>query len=322
MEEMSPLVGPLEGRCRLPGEWTALTAADDEAGEPPGLLTPYLRDPPPSEDGGAIRPPVDRCSVARSPTPMPRRSQNSAPARPCGAIRCPCALKNQEASAAVPSLSVIQAVIQVLASLRPLLRRLGGWRWILAAILPGLIAACSSAPAASTAAPVLAAPQIPALVPGVPLEREVAAGATDALEVRLAAGTYLELAVDQSGLDVAVSLVGVPPSPGVGGRVLWRSADRSGILLARGLPKAPTGKKYALWAIAENGPTPGGLFTVDELHRVRFRLPADAPVPVSPFREFAVTLEPAVGGPQPTGPMLLRGVLGSTDPTRPPAAPL
>ncbi|HEX3556590.1 MAG TPA: CHAT domain-containing protein [Thermoanaerobaculia bacterium] len=40
------------------------------------------------------------------------------------------------------------------------------------------------------------------------MEREVAAGATDVCELRLAAGTYLELTVDQSELDVAVTLAG------------------------------------------------------------------------------------------------------------------
>jgi len=40
------------------------------------------------------------------------------------------------------------------------------------------------------------------------MERKVAAGATDVSELRLAAGLYLELTVDQSELDVAVSLAG------------------------------------------------------------------------------------------------------------------
>lgn len=71
----------------------------------------------------------------------------------------------------------------------------------------GLIAAaCSSAPAARTAAP--EAPQVSTLVRGVPVERDVAAGAADVVELWLAAGVYLELAVDQSELDVIVTLAG------------------------------------------------------------------------------------------------------------------
>jgi anti-sigma-K factor RskA len=106
-----------------------------------------------------------------------------------------------------------------------------------------------------------------------------------------------------------VSLAGLPPSPGATGRILWRPADRSGFLLARGLPETPAGKKYAVWAIAANGPTLGGLFTAEESHRAHFRLPAQAAPPQGPFRRFAVTLEPASGGPSPTGPMHLQGGL-------------
>ncbi|HSS51631.1 MAG TPA: tetratricopeptide repeat protein, partial [Thermoanaerobaculia bacterium] len=98
-------------------------------------------------------------------------------------------------------------MIQVLASLRPLSRRLAARRRLFTVALPGLIAAaCASAPAVRTAAP--QASRAPALVRGVPVEREIAAGATDVIELPLAAGTYLELAVDQSELDVAVTLAG------------------------------------------------------------------------------------------------------------------
>jgi CHAT domain-containing protein/tetratricopeptide (TPR) repeat protein len=97
-------------------------------------------------------------------------------------------------------------VIQVLASLRPLSRRLDGCARVLVAALLGSIAACSSAPVVKPASPEAA--QVPSFLPGVAVEREVAAGATDVCELRLAAGTYLELTVDQSELDVAVALAG------------------------------------------------------------------------------------------------------------------
>jgi anti-sigma-K factor RskA len=117
--------------------------------------------------------------------------------------------------------------------------------------------------------------------------------------------------------DVAVvSLAGLPPSPRATGRILWRPADRSGFLLARGLPETPAGKKYAVWAIAANRPTLGGLFTAEESHRAHFRLPAQAAPPQGPFRRFAVTLEPASGGPSPTGPMHLQGSLEATSLSR------
>ena len=117
--------------------------------------------------------------------------------------------------------------------------------------------------------------------------------------------------------DVAViSLAGLPPSPGATGRILWRPADASGFLLARGLPQTPAGKKYAVWAIAASGPIPGGLFTAEESRRAHFRLSTQAAPPQGSIRRFDVTLEPAAGGPSPTGPMHLQGGLEATGVSR------
>jgi anti-sigma-K factor RskA len=104
-----------------------------------------------------------------------------------------------------------------------------------------------------------------------------------------------------------VLLAGVPPSRGASGRVLWRAADRSGYVLARGLPQAPSGNKYALWAVAETSSDLAGLFTDQEIHRAFFRLPPNSAPSARPLREFVVTLEPAAAGPKPTGSMHLRG---------------
>ena len=108
-----------------------------------------------------------------------------------------------------------------------------------------------------------------------------------------------------------IPLTGLAPSPSATGRVLWRASDRSGYLLARGLPPAPAGKKYAVWAIASTGPVPAGLFTDEEIRRAPFRLPRQNTALDVSYREFAVTLEPATGSPQPTGPMHLRGALAA-----------
>jgi hypothetical protein len=113
--------------------------------------------------------------------------------------------------------------------------------------------------------------------------------------------------------EVAVaSLAGLPPTPDATARILWRPADRSGFLLARGLPETPAGKKYAVWAIAASGPMLGGLFTAEESRRAYFRLSAQAGTPPGPIGRFAVTLEPAAGGPSPTGPTHLQGGLEAT----------
>lgn len=113
-----------------------------------------------------------------------------------------------------------------------------------------------------------------------------------------------------------IPLAGLGPSPGASGRVLWLQSDRSGYLLSRGLPPAPAGHKYAVWAIAASGPVPAGLFTHEEVRRARLRLPASPTPPEGPFRQFAVTLEPTPGGPRPTGPQHLLGSLASAAPAR------
>jgi anti-sigma-K factor RskA len=102
-----------------------------------------------------------------------------------------------------------------------------------------------------------------------------------------------------------VSLGGVKPTPEASAWLLWNPSSRKGLLLARGLPPAPTGRAYELWAIAGAEPVPAGVFTVDAGGRGLLRLP---PLPAGPtFDAFAVTLEPAGGVPKPTGSMHLAG---------------
>lgn len=104
-----------------------------------------------------------------------------------------------------------------------------------------------------------------------------------------------------------VNLAGLPGSPGATGRVLWDPMSRNGFLLAVGLPEVPPEKDYELWGIAGNEPVPAGVFKVDRYGRAVLRMPR---LPEEKtFDKFAVTLEPAGGVPQPTGPMLLLGSL-------------
>jgi len=99
-----------------------------------------------------------------------------------------------------------------------------------------------------------------------------------------------------------VSLVGLKPSPGARGRVIW-NPGAGGLLVASQLPPVPEGKVYELWAIAAGKPLPAGLFTVDAEGRGRVRV---APIAgVTAVDVFAVTLEPAGGVPSPTGEMYL-----------------
>jgi anti-sigma-K factor RskA len=102
-----------------------------------------------------------------------------------------------------------------------------------------------------------------------------------------------------------VSLAGLKPTPEASAWLVWNPSTRQGLLLARGLPAAPAGHAYELWALAGAQPVPAGVFSVDAGGRALLRLP---PLPADhTFDAFAVTLEPVPGVPKPTGPMHLLG---------------
>lgn len=76
------------------------------------------------------------------------------------------------------------------------------------------------------------------------------------------------------------------------------------MLLAQGLPLAPSGKAYQLWFISSGQPpAPGKVFTTDAAGNASLedQLPANA----NNASVFAVTLEPQAGVPAPTGSMYL-----------------
>jgi anti-sigma-K factor RskA len=104
-----------------------------------------------------------------------------------------------------------------------------------------------------------------------------------------------------------VALAGLEAAPGARARMLWHETA-GGLLVAHGLPPAPEGKAYELWAIAgKSAPVPAGVFTVDARGVGSLRV---APIRVDgPVDTFAVTLEPASGVPAPTGAMYLAGKL-------------
>jgi anti-sigma-K factor RskA len=101
------------------------------------------------------------------------------------------------------------------------------------------------------------------------------------------------------------SLAGLPAAPGARGRVVWNAARREAVLVASGLVPAPPGKAYEVWVIGQAAPVPAGVFQVGAEGGAVYRLP---PVDeLARVKTFAVTLEPAVGTPAPTGPMVLAG---------------
>ena len=82
--------------------------------------------------------------------------------------------------------------------------------------------------------------------------------------------------------------------------------DKNGqaILLAKGLPPAPSGKAYQLWFIAGGQPIPGKVFTADPSGEgtLNDQVPAEALAAAV----FAITLEPEPGVKAPTGAIYLR----------------
>jgi anti-sigma-K factor RskA len=104
-----------------------------------------------------------------------------------------------------------------------------------------------------------------------------------------------------------VNLTGLAPSPAASAWLWWSPATRTGLLMVRGLPPAPQGRAYEVWALAGTEPVPAGVFTVDATGRGLLQLPV---LPEArTYDRFAVTLEPAGGVPAPTGPMYLLGSL-------------
>jgi anti-sigma-K factor RskA len=97
-----------------------------------------------------------------------------------------------------------------------------------------------------------------------------------------------------------VTLQGTGPAPQAHGRVVWHDAA-GGQLVVDGLPRAPEGKAYELWAFRSGTPRPAGVFRVDDAGRAVVGVAAAG----GSVDGFAVTVEPAGGVPAPTGPIVL-----------------
>jgi len=100
-------------------------------------------------------------------------------------------------------------------------------------------------------------------------------------------------------------LTGMQPAPAAKAKMLWSPNASKGIFYCDWLPPLPAGKSYQLWVIGAHGPVSAGVFDPDPrgsavvtVSRVSFRGGA---------LQFAVTIEPRGGVPQPTGSMVLAG---------------
>lgn len=102
----------------------------------------------------------------------------------------------------------------------------------------------------------------------------------------------------------AVSLSGSDMAKEAGGVLLFDPRTQKVWLYAVNLPQCPSGMTYQLWAITDK-PVSVGTFHMDSgetAHMLVKRLPDFART-----RQFAISLEPSGGRPQPTGPVYLTG---------------
>lgn len=99
-----------------------------------------------------------------------------------------------------------------------------------------------------------------------------------------------------------VALSGTEEAQAAGALLLVDPATQKALLFVFNMPHPPEGKTYQLWAILDK-PVSAGTFETDSGNksRVMIRRVPD----LSHVKKFAVSLEPAGGQPQPTGPMYL-----------------
>ena len=124
---------------------------------------------------------------------------------------------------------------------------------------------------------------------------------------RMATGAQTAIAI-LTAPDVArVDLAGQQPvSPSASARAFW-SRSRGMVFNASNLPPLPAGRTYQLWVVTAQAPISAGLLTPDIQGSVSevFNTPPDIRQPIA----MAVTIEPAGGGPAPTGDKYLVGTL-------------
>lgn len=89
------------------------------------------------------------------------------------------------------------------------------------------------------------------------------------------------------------------------GRILFDSSESKAVFCGLNLPQTAPDKVYQLWAIIDSKPVDRGIFEVNEKGNGILRI--DDVSDSKNIQQFAVTLEPAGGVPQPTGEMYLAG---------------
>lgn len=99
-----------------------------------------------------------------------------------------------------------------------------------------------------------------------------------------------------------VVLAGLEEAPSALGTAVIRTGEAA--FFAYSLPALAQGRDYQLWFIGDQGPESAGTFQVDDSGNARVTVTAEN---LEQASKWAVTIEPAGGGDQPTGPMVLLG---------------
>lgn len=100
-------------------------------------------------------------------------------------------------------------------------------------------------------------------------------------------------------------LGGHGPQPNARGKVFWSERAKRGILVAGNLQPLPPDRQYQLWVFVDGKPVDAGVFDVDPSGRVLVESKDLAAIRTA--QNFAVTVEPRGGLPQPSGPVVLLG---------------
>jgi anti-sigma-K factor RskA len=100
-------------------------------------------------------------------------------------------------------------------------------------------------------------------------------------------------------------LGGKDPQPSARAKVFWSEKAKRGVVVAGNLAPLPPDKQYELWVFDKGKPVPAGVFDADASGRALFESPDLSAIAAA--QNFAVTIEPKGGVPQPTGPIVLIG---------------
>ncbi len=100
-------------------------------------------------------------------------------------------------------------------------------------------------------------------------------------------------------------LGGKGPQPNARAKVFWSERAKRGVLVAGNLAPLPADRQYQLWVFVDGKPVDAGVFDADPSGRALFESKDLAAI--STAENFAVTVEPRGGLPQPSGPIVLVG---------------